>query len=87
MSAYTKSKVDLAKEQELHASAQEKIAKIGLDQATAEHKMAEADYALVKLMLELESMDMDTLAKSFELAQNIKMANNPELQQRPKEAV
>jgi hypothetical protein len=78
MTSYAKAKSDLAKEKELMASAQEKIAKIGTEQASAQHKLAEADLALVKEMITLEDMDLETIRKSFEIAQLIKMGNNPQ---------
>lgn len=86
MSAYSKSRTDLAKEKELLASTQEKLANVKQIEAKSEHEMATADYELVRTMLELETMDLETIRMSFELAQNIKLANNPQLQQ-PQEAV
>lgn len=81
MAAYSKSKLDMAKEQEAIASTQEKLAKVDQIEATAEHQKAEADLNLVKIMIGLEDMDLETMKKSFELAQSIKIANNPQLQQ------
>ena len=81
MAAYAKSRSDLALEKERMASAQEKLAKIQEDQAMASHKQSEADLNLVKMMIELEDADMNALKNAFDLAQSIKIANNPELQQ------
>lgn len=75
MAAFAKAKSDLA-------SAQEKIAKVDQIEATAQHQQAEADMNIVKMMIGLEDMDLETMRKSFELAQSIKIANNPELQQK-----
>jgi len=80
MSAFAKSRLDLAKEKEA-------LAKVDDLEANAHYKNAEADLELVKSMLTLEDMDLETMRKSFELAQSIKFANNPELQPKPKEGV
>lgn len=79
MASFTKSKVDLAKEKELLASAQEKFAKIDEDEANAQHLRAEADLNLVKLAMELEDVQFEQLRKAFELAQAIKAANQPQV--------
>lgn len=78
MAKYSKSRVDLAKEQELLASTQEKYAKIGLDSATAEHQMAEADLNLVKMMMGLEDMQFGQVERAWQMAQQIKEANKIE---------
>ncbi|HAM53713.1 MAG TPA: hypothetical protein DCP92_24600 [Nitrospiraceae bacterium] len=78
MQKYAKTRSDLAKEKELMASAQEKTAKIVDIQATAEHKKAQSDMDLVKMMIELEDMDLAQLRSSFELAEAIKQANQPQ---------
>lgn len=57
------------------ASTQEKMANLDQIHAKAEHEKASADYELVRTMLDLEKMDLETIRLSFELAQNIKMAN------------
>jgi len=82
MSKYAKSRVDLAKEKELMASAQEKLANIGKTQAQAEHETMKADYELVKMMMELEDMQFGQIKSSFELAQAIKTANQEKEQQK-----
>lgn len=74
MSAFSKSKVDLAKEQELLASAQEKFARIDEDHAKAEHARAEADLNLVKMAMELEDVQFNQFRNAFELAQAIKLS-------------
>jgi hypothetical protein len=71
MSAYTKSRVDLATEKE-------KLANVGRLEASAEHEEASADLELVKTMLGLEDLQMETMQKSFDLAQSIKLGRNPE---------
>jgi len=81
MAAYAKSKLDLAKEKEA-------LANIDQIESKSEHEKAEADLNLVKMMVELEDLDLETMRKSFELAQSIKIANNPQLQQKAlKEAI
>lgn len=74
MAAYTKSKLDMAKEQETYS-------KIEDNQASAEHRRTESDYNLVKTMIELEDMQFNQLKESFLMAQEIKMANQKESQQ------
>lgn len=82
MGKMAKAKSDLASEKEKMASAEEKYAKIQDDHASAERKNTESDLNLVKLMIELEDMDFAQFKNAFELAQAIKMANNPEQQQK-----
>lgn len=80
MAAFSKSRVDLAKEKELMASTQEKLANIEQIHAKAEHESLQADYDIVKMMVELEDMDMEVYRKSWEMAQAIKLANQPQTQ-------
>lgn len=75
MVKYAKAKSDLAKEEELKASAIEKNAKIMQIDAEAEHKRTQADLDLVKMMMSLEEMDMKNLMQAYELAQAIKQDN------------
>lgn len=75
MAQYSKSRVDMAKEQELMASAQEKMSKISDNEADAERKRMESDLGLVRMMLELETMDFNQMKDAFEMAQSIKLAN------------
>lgn len=72
---YAKAKSELAKEKELMASAAEKIARIEDLKADAEHKRTEADLNLVKMMIELEDMDLANFRSSLELAEAIKLQN------------
>ena len=74
MQLYTKSRTDLAKEKEL-------LAKVDENEAQAEHKKMAADLDLVKMMIELESLDAETIRASFEMAQAIKMANSGQVEQ------
>ncbi len=76
MTAYAKAKSDLAREKELMASAQEKLSQINANEAKAEHDRTESELGMVKLMIELEDMDIEGRRKMFELAQDIKMANS-----------
>ena len=80
MMEYAKSRADLAREQELMASAQEKMAKIEDIHATAEHKEIEADYGLVKMAMEMEDVQFEQIRKAFELKQAMKDANKLENQ-------
>lgn len=76
MMEFAKSKADLAREKDLLAASQEKLANVSQIYAKADHEKAEADLNLVKIMIGLEDMDLETMKKSFELAQSIKIANN-----------
>ncbi len=75
MSAFTKSRVDLAKEKEL-------LANVDQLESKAAHEQQSADYELVRTMLELETMDLDVIKSSWEIAQAIKMQNDPKLQEK-----
>lgn len=79
-SQQAKSQETLTRAQLNIASAQEKYAQMDEQQATAEHKRTEADLNLVKMMLELETMDFDQLRSNFELAMQIRQANDPKQQ-------
>lgn len=74
MQAFSKSRLDMAKVEESYSKVQENT-------ASAEHKLMEADYALVKTAMELEDMQFNQIREAFELAQAIKMANQPQEQQ------
>ena len=75
MQKYAKSRVDLAKEKELIASTEEKLARVGEIEMNAEHKAAQADMELVKMMIELEDMDHKNFKSAWELAEAIRMTN------------
>ena len=77
---YSKARTELAKEKELMATAQERIAKVNELSADAERKETESDLNLVKLMIELEDMDFNNFKNSFEMAQTIKALNEAEAQ-------
>ncbi len=71
-----KAELDKAKTQESYAN----IEKI---HAMAEHETMDADYALVRTAMELEDVQFNQIRQAFELAQAVKMANQPpEMQQR-----
>ena len=71
-----KAQSDLARAKELMASTQEKVAKVGQIHSESEHKRAQADLELVKLMIELEDMDAANFKASWDMAQAIKLANS-----------
>ncbi len=73
----------MAKAQLDHAKIAETYAKVDDLEANAEHKKAQTEFDLVKSMLELESMDLDMIGRSYEIAMAIKGQNAPENQQRP----
>lgn len=68
MGMYAKARSDLASEKE-------KLAKVVDLEASSEHKTAQADLELVKLMIELEDMDFANFKNSWEMAQAIKAGN------------
>lgn len=71
MAMLSKSKVDMAKEQETYA-------KIEDIHATAEHKNVQSDLDLVKMIVELEDMQFNQFKNAFEYAQAVKLANQPQ---------
>jgi hypothetical protein len=73
MGQFAKAKLDMAKEQEAYA-------KIHELNASAEHKEIEADLNLVKLAMELEDVQFNQLKEAFDLAQVMKLANQPQEQ-------
>jgi len=75
MASFAKAKSDLAKEKDLMASVQERFAKIDDLEASADHKKAQTEFELVKSMLELESMDLEMIHRSYEVAMAIKNQN------------
>ncbi len=71
MNAFSKSKLDMAKTEEAYAN----IDKL---HASAEHEIMESDYKLVEMMVNLEDMQFNQFKNSFELAQAVKLANQPQ---------
>lgn len=80
MESFSKSKVNLAKEQELMASTQEKLANVGQIDAKKEHELMESDYKLVQMMMQLEDMQFNQFKNAFDYAQAVKLANQPQEQ-------
>lgn len=78
-SMLSKARLDMAKSAESYA-------KIEDIRASAEQKITQSELDLVKSMVELESLDLDTIQKSYEIAMAIKNQNAPE-QQIPAAAV
>jgi hypothetical protein len=62
-------------------SAKEKVVKMEEIHASAEAKQMETDYNLVKMAMELEDVQFNQIKQAFELAQAIKLANQPQEQQ------
>lgn len=81
MASVAKAKSDLAREKDLMASAAERVAKIEDLHASAEHKNMESDLELVRMMVELEDMQFGQFKNAFELAQAVKLANQPQQQE------
>jgi len=73
MATMAKARLDIAKEKESYAKIQD-------IQASADHKKAQTELDLVKSMLELETMDLDMIHRSYEIAMAIK-GQNTELSQ------
>ncbi|MDC7243638.1 MAG: hypothetical protein PQJ44_06855 [Sphaerochaetaceae bacterium] len=72
MSKYAKAKSDLAKEKDLEASAAEKLSKIDENEAQADYIKTEKELQLVKMMIELEDMDIRQIESSLEVAKKMK---------------
>ena len=70
--------VDQAKMSVDIATAQEKMAKIDELKASAAHKNTESDLNLVKMMVELEDMQFNQLREEFYHAQEIRAARKSE---------
>jgi hypothetical protein len=68
MQAFSKSKLDMAKIEETYA-------KIEDLNAGTEHKKVQTEMDLVKSMLELETMDLEMIHRSYEIAMAIKEQN------------
>ena len=73
MGLFAKAKVDMAK----IAETQAKVEDI---EASADHKKAQTELDLVKSMLELETMDLDMIHRSYEIAMAIKGQNTTQQQ-------
>jgi len=77
MGKFAKAKSDLAREKELMASAQEKLANINKIESLTDHENMKTDLDLVKMMVELEDMQFSQFKNAFEYAQAVKLANQP----------
>ena len=83
MQAYSVSQLNMAK-------TQESLAKVDELEAGADHKKAEADLNIVKMMVELEDMDLANFRESLAMAETIKMtnggkSNHPLFKEEPKQ--
>ncbi len=77
MLKYAKAKSDLAKEKDLEASAAEKLSKIDENEAQTEYIKTEKELELIKMMIELEDMDLRQMESSLELAKKMKQLQQP----------
>jgi len=68
MQAFSKSRLDMAKIEETKAKIQD-------IEASAHHKQAQTELDIVKSMLELETMDLEMIHRSYEIAMAIKQQN------------
>lgn len=73
--AQQQEKLDNAKIVQAFSKAKLDIAKIDEIEASADHKKAQTEMDLVKSMLELETMDLDMIHRSYEIAMAIKEQN------------
>jgi len=64
-----------AASQEKIAGAQERLSRIEENAADAEHKRTAAELDLVRAMMGLEQMDLETIEKNYNVAQNIRNAS------------
>lgn len=76
MGMFAKAKADMAREQDLMVSSQERMAKIQDLNADAVYKSSKADLEMVKTMIELEDMDLANLRSNLEMAEYIKGVNS-----------
>ena len=77
MNNEAKARSDLATAAMKMAQIREVSAKVDDLEASAEHKKAQTEMELVKSMLELETMDLDMIHRSYEIAMAIKNQNEP----------
>jgi hypothetical protein len=71
MAAFSKSRLDMAKIDETYA-------KVNDLNANAEHKTTQSELDMIKSMVELETMDLEMIHRSWEIAMAIKGANTPQ---------
>lgn len=76
MQMFAKSRLDMAKIDETYA-------KVDDLEADADHKKAQTELDLVKSMLELETMDLEMIRHSYEIAMTIKGQNTTQKQEAP----
>ena len=74
MAEYTKSRLNLAQEKE-------KMANIDKIESQAKHEEIAADLDLVKMMVELEDMQFNQFRSAFDMAQAVKLSNEPQEKQ------
>lgn len=79
--AQQQEKMDNAKIMSLFAKSKLDMSKVDEVEASADHKKAQTELELVKSMLELESMDLDMIHRSYEIAMAIKGQNTTPNQQ------
>jgi hypothetical protein len=74
MQAFSKSRLDMAKIDETYAKVDEL-------EAEADHKKAQTEFDLVRSMMELETMDLEMIGRSYEIAMAIKGQNTEQPKQ------
>ena len=78
--AQQQEKMDNAKIMSLFAKARVDSAKVDEIEASADHKKSQTELDLVRSMIELESMDLEMIGRSYEIAMAIKNQNTTEQQ-------
>lgn len=76
--AQQQAQLDQAKISGMMAKARVDMAKVDEIEASASHKQTQADLDLVKMMLELEDMQFTQFKNAFDYAQAVKEANQPQ---------
>ena len=79
--AQQQEKMDNAKIMQLYSKSKVDMAKIDEIEASADHKKAQSELDLVKSMIELEDMDLEMIKKSYDIAMAIKAQNTQPSQQ------
>jgi hypothetical protein len=75
MVKYAKARSDLAKEKDLMASATERLSQVEENAAQTEYIKTEKELELIKMMIELEDMDLRQIRDSLELAEKMRGIN------------
>ena len=83
MDLMAKAQSNMAKVGDIQVQSQERIAKIDDLHASADHKRTQSELDMVKSLMELETMDLDMIARSLEIAMAIKTQNTAQENNQP----